>query len=65
MPGRTLPCPVCNTAITVDTAALLRGEKCACANCQTAIALEPGPGAHDTVAKFEQAKQAIRRDGVV
>ncbi|ABC63665.1 hypothetical protein ELI_07865 [Erythrobacter litoralis HTCC2594] len=56
---------MCNTAITVDTAALLRGEKCACANCQTAIALEPGPGAHDTVAKFEQAKQAIRRDGVV
>ena len=61
MQGRILPCPVCETPIDVNAAALLRGERSACPKCETAIAIEPGQGARDTIARFEQAKREIRQ----
>ena len=34
-----IPCPVCNTAINFNAAALLAGAQFACPNCQASIGL--------------------------
>jgi hypothetical protein len=57
-----LPCPLCQTAITIDVYALLSGTSFACENCKASVAIAAAQKEvlQHTMDQFEMLKKGFQ-----